>query len=247
MGNPVVHFEVNGPEPELAAKFYGELFGWHLQSMPEMSYWTVDTHGGRGINGGLGQTREGQQPFVTFYVGGDDIQALLDKAESGGGKTITPVTEIPKVVTFALFADPDGNVIGLVKSEPDTEAPGVSTGDGAPVTWFEILGPDPKRAWDFYGQLFGWTVEDMSGDGFIYGQVDTGADKRIPGGIGSSPDGLGHVNLYAEVDDPQKYLERAESLGGKTLMPATQMGDGTWIALLVDPQGTSFGLVKPTG
>jgi predicted enzyme related to lactoylglutathione lyase len=27
-----------------------------------------------------------------------------------------PVTEIPNMVTFAQFADPQGNVVGLVKS-----------------------------------------------------------------------------------------------------------------------------------
>ena len=39
----------------------------------------------------------------------------LNKAESLGGKTIMPPTEIPDYVTIALFADPHGNTIGLVK------------------------------------------------------------------------------------------------------------------------------------
>ena len=55
--------------------------------------------------------------MVTFYVSVDDLQAYLDKAESIGGKTVTPPTEIPGVVTYAFFADPDGNVIGLVKED----------------------------------------------------------------------------------------------------------------------------------
>jgi predicted enzyme related to lactoylglutathione lyase len=42
----------------------------------------------------------------------------LRKAERLGGKTVMPPTEIPNMVTFAMFADPDGNVIGLVKAEP---------------------------------------------------------------------------------------------------------------------------------
>ena len=52
---------------------------------------------------------------VTFYVLVDDIQAYLDKAERLDGKTIAPITESPNVVTFALFADLEGNTIGLVK------------------------------------------------------------------------------------------------------------------------------------
>ena len=69
-------------------------------------------------------------------------------------------------------------------------------------------------------------------------------DKGIPGGIGSSPDGRPHVNLYATVDDLQKYLDRAEALGGKTIVPPTDMG-GVQFAMLADPQGTGLGLVLP--
>lgn len=245
MGNPVVHFDLTGPETELAAKFYGELFGWHIRSvpMPQGSYHLIDTHAGKGINGGIMQILEGQQPFATIYAEGEDIQALLDKAEKLGGRVAVPVTAM-EMVTFALFVDLDGNVIGLVQSDPSQQAPGVSPGDNPPVSWFEILGPDPKRAWDFYGELFGWKVEDVSAQGFIYGQIDAGADKGISGGIGSSQDGKGRVNLYATVDDLQKYLDRAESLGGRTVVPATDMG-GVQFAQLEDPQGTGFGLVLP--
>ncbi|HEU4758710.1 MAG TPA: VOC family protein, partial [Dehalococcoidia bacterium] len=79
-------------------------------------YGIVDTDsGGHGINGGIGQTDGPNQ--VTFYVEVPDPQATLDRIESKGGKTLVPVTEIPGAVTFAQFADPDGNVVGLVKSE----------------------------------------------------------------------------------------------------------------------------------
>jgi predicted enzyme related to lactoylglutathione lyase len=72
--------------------------------------------------------------------------------------------------------------------------------------------------------------------------VDTGAGQGSAGGIGSSPDGNPHVNLYARVDDAKKYLKRAESLGGKAIMQPTEVGAGTTIAMLQDPQGTTFGL-----
>ncbi|MFQ5426279.1 MAG: VOC family protein, partial [Gaiellales bacterium] len=56
---------------------------------------------------------------VGRYVGVavDDPQAALDRAESLGGRTVMPVTEIPDMVTLALFADPQGHVIGIVKSQ----------------------------------------------------------------------------------------------------------------------------------
>jgi len=51
-----------------------------------------------------------------FYVEVDDPQKYLEQAESLGGKVVAPVTEIPDQVTFALFADPEGHVIGIVKA-----------------------------------------------------------------------------------------------------------------------------------
>ena len=52
---------------------------------------------------------------VTFYAQVEDFQKTLDSVESMGGKTLMPPTDIPDMVTFALFSDPEGNVIGIVK------------------------------------------------------------------------------------------------------------------------------------
>src|ERR1700730_13679571 len=89
MGNPVVHFDISGPDPEQLQTFYGELFGWKVIPVPEMNYALVDTQGGSGINGGIGASREGPG-LVAFYVMADDLQAVLDKAEALGGKTTQP-------------------------------------------------------------------------------------------------------------------------------------------------------------
>lgn len=113
MGQPVVHFEVIGKDGKRLQDFYAKLFGWHIDANNPMSYGVVDTHGEGGIGGGIGPT-DGQNQ-VTFYIQVDDVQAYLNKIESMGGRTVVPVTEIPDMVTFAQFADPEGNVIGLVK------------------------------------------------------------------------------------------------------------------------------------
>jgi uncharacterized protein len=241
MGNPVVHFDIIGPEPEMTAKFYSELFGWHTQSFPELNYTMTDTHAGGGINGGFAPTSEGQPSFVTFYAEVDDLQATLDKAESLGGKTLATPTEIPNVVTFAMFADPQGNVIGLVKGGGQ-EAP-ASAGDNPKIDWFEVLGPDPQALWSFYRDLFGWQIKESSPDaGFAYGQVEPTGGRGIPGGIGATPDGQPHVNMYAAVDDLQKYLDRAGELGGTTIMPPMKVDEHISVAVFRDPQGTTFGL-----
>jgi uncharacterized protein len=247
MGNPVVHFELNGTDWKSLAGFYKELFAWHVQEIPEGNYAVIDTHASSGINGGIGVSQSGE-PFGTFYVQGPDVQALLDKAESLGATTVVPMIEMtePFPLTFAQFADPQGNRIGLVKAEEGQEG-GPSKGDGVSVSWFEIIGPDPKALLEFYGKLFGWTEQksDSAGTNEIPGGVEyhqvEGAG--IGGGIGSSPDGQGHVTVYAEVDDIQKSLEVAETLGAKTVVPVTTIAQTTF-AQFADPQGIVFGLFQ---
>ena len=112
---PVVHFEVLGKEGEKLQSFYSDLFDWKIDSSNAMNYGIVEKAEG-GIGGGVGASPDGA-PHITFYVAVDDLQAALDQAESLGGKTIMPVTEIPDMVTFALFADPEGNVVGVVKDQ----------------------------------------------------------------------------------------------------------------------------------
>jgi len=237
MGNPVVHFEINGPDPELVAKFYSELFGWHVQSIPEVEYTTIDTHGGGGINGGISKA---ERPHTTIYVGADDLQAALDKAVSLGASTTVPVSDILNVGTFAQFADPDGNLIGLFNAG-DREQPGASAGSNPPVTWFEIYGKEPQPLWQFYRELFGWTIKEQSGDGYVYGEVDAGG-QGINGGITANPMKQPGVAIWAESDDQQGYLDRAVELGGTAIMPATEMSGGLKIAMFADPQGTFCGV-----
>ena len=85
-----------------------------------MNYGVVDTQAG-GINGGVTSGLQ-TAPQVIMYVAVEDLQASLDRAESLGGKTVVPPTEIPGVVTFAMMSDPEGNVIGLVLGDDGGEA-----------------------------------------------------------------------------------------------------------------------------
>jgi hypothetical protein len=240
--NPVVHFEINGTDGQALEKFYSEVFGWHVQSLPELGYATVDTHGGKGINGGIGTTREGE-PFATFYVETSDPGVTLAKAESLGATTMLPVSDIGPA-KLAVFRDPQHNVMGIVAPG---EGPGVSEGDGVPVDWFEILGPDVSALKGFYTDLFGWDLKggDEPSD-WEYYEVDSGTGRGISGGIGASQDGKPHVTPYARVDDFQTYLDRAESLGGSTMVPPTE-APGITFAQFRDPQGIVFGLWQPKG
>lgn len=115
---------------------------------------------------------------------------------------------------------------------------------GQPVAFFEVLSPDAPRAQQFYADLFDWAIAaDPSMGGF--GLVDTRAgDGAIPGGIGPVIEG-GHpgVTFYVRVGDLAAALDRAEQLGGKRVLPPTELpNDYGTIAMFTDLDGNTVGL-----
>jgi predicted enzyme related to lactoylglutathione lyase len=115
MPNPVVHFEVLGADAPALQRFYANTFGWEIDAANPMGYGMVKPQES-GIGGGVGPAAPGAPSHATFYIQVDDPQATLERVEAAGGRTVVPVTEIPEMVTFAIFADPEGNAIGLVKA-----------------------------------------------------------------------------------------------------------------------------------
>jgi predicted enzyme related to lactoylglutathione lyase len=76
----------------------------------------------QGIGGGVGQLEPGDpagQRLVTIYVEVSDPQATLDQAVQAGAQVTLPVTEIDGVGAIGRFRDPQGNIIGLVRSATD--------------------------------------------------------------------------------------------------------------------------------
>ena len=118
MVNRISWFEIIGGDAARLHSFYSELFGWAIDSNNEMQYGLV-SESDSGIGGGIGPDPEGGPGYVTFYVGVDDINSSMSKVEKLGGKTIMPPTELPDFgVTFALFADPEGHVVGMTQNPP---------------------------------------------------------------------------------------------------------------------------------
>jgi len=114
MANPVTWFEITGKDGKKLQDFYSGVFGWKINASNPMNYGMVD-NAGEGIGGGI-SGGDGGRNQVTFYVEVDDPQAYLNKIEAKGGKTVVPVTEVPGMVIFAQFADPEGNVVGITKA-----------------------------------------------------------------------------------------------------------------------------------
>lgn len=121
MSARVVHFEVPFDDGERALGFYREVFGWQIQSMPDMGYNMVST----------GPTTDEGMPTEVGYVGGgmlqrqdpvtvpvitlavDDIDATLATVEQHGGTTVTGKEAIADMGFAAYFRDSEGNLMGL--------------------------------------------------------------------------------------------------------------------------------------
>ena len=118
----VVHFEIPADDESRARAFYGSVFGWQVQEMPEMDYTIMmttpvdqqtqlPTEPGA-INGGL-MKRSADTPAPVLTVDVESIDDSLKQIEAAGGSTVKPRTEIPAMGAFAYFKDSEGNVVGL--------------------------------------------------------------------------------------------------------------------------------------
>jgi predicted enzyme related to lactoylglutathione lyase len=110
-----------------------------------------------------------------------------------------------------------------------------------PVVHFEIGCRDLAKTGRFFGDLFGWNIQ-QAGPASI---IDTASDHGITGHMTA----LGHephhyTMFYVEVEDVKAYLDKATALGGKTLVPPIDIPTGTF-AWFSDPEGNTIGLLKP--
>ena len=114
---------------------------------------------------------------------------------------------------------------------------------GQPVVHFEVSSKDYKKAIKFYQNLFGWNISEPPG--MPYGMVPAEGDKSIGGGIAPVMDGAAPgVTFYVQVDDLQAYLTKAESLGGKILVPPSSIPGIGSFAMFTDIDGNAIGIYK---
>jgi uncharacterized protein len=143
MDHTIVHFEIPADQPERAAKFYRELFGWNINRWENpggIEYWMVETvptnAEGRparpGVNGGLMPRMYPKQPPVN-YVAVEDVDAAVAKAERLGAKVLMRRTPVPGMGWFAQLSDTEGNVFAVWQADMAAAAEGAAAAqaDGA--------------------------------------------------------------------------------------------------------------------
>ncbi|HEX6363398.1 MAG TPA: VOC family protein, partial [Albitalea sp.] len=112
-------------------------------------------------------------------------------------------------------------------------------------SWSELLTTDPAAASEFYGSLFGWKIETMDmGQGPYHvvkaGDTSIGGIMKIPAESGPMPP---NWCPYVTVSDVDATAKKCASLGGKVLMPPTDIPTVGRFAVIQDPQGAVLNVI----
>jgi len=126
---------------------------------------------------------------------------------------------------------------------------------GQPVVHFEIIGADPSRLREYYGELFGWTFNDdapvapqvsETGQYSFIDTMQTPDGVGIPGGVGGGRGYSSRALFYVGVPDVETALQNAERLGGTRLMgPAANPNGKVVVGQFADLEGNLIGVAGP--
>ena len=117
--NRVVHFEIGADKPEELIAFYSKAFDWRFEKWEgPMEYWMIMTGDEKkpGIDGGL-KMRDEMGTNTVNTIDSENIDKSIERVTKNGGKITVPKMAVPGVGWLAYFADPQGNVFGLMQSD----------------------------------------------------------------------------------------------------------------------------------
>jgi predicted enzyme related to lactoylglutathione lyase len=225
-----------------AAAFYPKVVPWRTQpsSMPGYTLWMA----GQTQIGGLmtlPPDAAGSPPHWLIYVGTPSVDATCGQAQGLGARVLKVPADIPNVGRFAVLSDPQGATFALFTPGAGSPPPGPQPAQGA-FSWHELATTDVAGALRFYGELFGWRKgagHDMGAMG-VY-QIFEHAGNQVGGmanvqGPSTPPSWLSYVH----VADSNRAVAAAKAGGGRLLHGPMEVPGGSWIALLMDPQGGAF-------
>src|SRR5271154_259513 len=105
--------ELQSPDPDASASFYGELFGWKSQQAPGMQETYLSIKNGDANNGGIRELNPpGMPPNWLVYFGAEDIDVALARVQELGGAKIAGPIDI-EIAKIAVAQDSQGAVFAL--------------------------------------------------------------------------------------------------------------------------------------
>jgi len=232
------------PDLDKAKAFYNAVFGWdYFDTGADFGHYNFALSQGRNA-AGISQMQPGfPMPSAwTIYFSTADAAADVARVAQLGGQVIADVMEIGTSGKMAICADPTGAVFGLWEANEHVGA-GVENEHGG-MSWHEVATRDLNAARAFYGELFNLAPNKMEGMEYYIMQH---GDDMICGVMQMDENWEGippHWMGYFTVDDTDAAIERAVAAGGKVMVPAFDMPYGR-MAVIADPMGATFSIVKP--
>jgi hypothetical protein len=236
---------------DAAHTFYGELFGWEwrwISNDAEHSY-GVFYQGGVAVAGVAHRApSEGAPQYGRWinYVSVADVARAVSEVEARGGRVLLPLRTIADRGTFAILADSEGALFGILDSSSG-DPPDYRAGIGDWL-WVQLFSGDSTVAAKLYADLFGYQMSApertqqvvdyvLSAQGFARAGIG-----QLPENSASRPTWLG----YVRVADVAQTVAKAISLGGAVLLPPDPNTLDGNLAIVADPHGAIFGVVRWT-
>jgi predicted enzyme related to lactoylglutathione lyase len=242
--------ELGTSDGEAAKKFYTELFGWTSSDSPagpDMIY-TMLKLDGKDV-GALYQMPPamkamGIPPNWLSYASVTSADASAAKAKELGATLMKEPFDVMAVGRMAVVQDPAGAVFALWQAGTSKGAAVVNIPNS--FCWNELSTPDTTKAGDFYSGLFGWgknvqQMGPMTYTSFINGERPAGGMYTPSAEMGPIPP---HWLVYFAVDDTDGKLKKANELGATTIVPPMDIPGTGRFAVVQDPQGAVFGIIK---
>lgn len=242
--------ELGTTDGEAAKKFYTELFGWSFDDHPmgPAGVYTMLKQDGKDI-GGLYQmpaemTSQGIPPNWLSYALVTNADEAAAKAKELGATLMKEPFDVMDVGRMAVVQDPTGAVFALWQA-------GTNKGSGIAnvpnsFCWNELSTPDVEKAGDFYTGLFGWGKKVQEMGPMTYTSFMNG--ERPAGGMYKPSPEMGDVPpnwlVYFAVEDADAMVTKASELGAKICAPPMDIPDTGRFAILQDPQGAAFAIIK---
>ena len=224
-------------DADAAKGFYTQLFGWEYEDNPtgpDGPVYTMAKRDGHYVAALFGD--DSQPPHWNCYVTVASADETAQKANDLGATVVAEPFDVMEVGRMAVITDPTGATLCLWEPRAHIGANLVNT-PGA-MTWNDLVTPDPERAGEFYGALFGWTFEEMPESGG-YRVIRNG--DRSNGGI-LPQEGQAAWIPYFGHDDTERVTGQIGDLGGHLYNGPVQVPAGIF-AVLGDPQGAVFAVL----
>ena len=240
-----VWFEHVSSDIAAARAFYERLFGWNteMMAMPGGIAYAMIHNGEAGI-GGYAQARAGAPTQWLSYLSVDDVDSSYKAAIAAGAKSVVAPMDVGPVGRMATVADPTGGTFALWRGNQG-DPPDVETTPVGGWIWNELTTQDEKTALAFYEKVFAFDHDEMAMPDTIYYVLKASGKGRA--GLMKAADASVPTmwTPYVCVDDADATTARAKELGAMVIVPPSDIPDVGRFAVIGDPQGAAFAVLKP--